>query len=68
MKRLLLNEVIPLKTKSRRGEDIARSGKSNPFDGMKYTRVCADPQGSAATAIILFDTGDGDVEWHTNTI
>ena len=47
---------------------IARSGKSNPFDGMKYTRVCADPQGFAATAIILFDHGDGDVEWHSHTI
>jgi hypothetical protein len=42
-------------------------GKSNPFDGMKYTRVCADPQGFAATAITLFDHGDGDVEWHACT-
>ena len=47
---------------------VARSGKSNPFDGLKYTRVHANPQGFAATAIILFEHGDGDVEWHTNTI
>jgi hypothetical protein len=46
---------------------VTRDGKSNPFDGIKYTRVCADRQGFAATAIIPFDTGDGDAEWHACT-
>jgi len=47
---------------------VTDGGKSNPFDGMRYTRVYADPQGFAATAITPLDNGDGDVEWRSHTI
>ena len=60
--------IIPRNNEKAAGVmSVTRSGKSDPFDGMKYTRVCADPQGFAATAITLFDHGDGDAEWDACT-
>ena len=63
-----MSSTLRNKEKAAAAMTVTDGGKSNPFDGMRYTRVYADPQGFAATAIILFEHGDGDVEWHTNTI
>jgi hypothetical protein len=63
-----MSTIVRNKEKAAGVTSPTRDGKSNPFDGMKYTRVCADPQGFAATAITPLDTGDGDVEWRTDTI